>query len=313
MPAQLVRCFRVPQRPMRGRNRKLMLSFDIFIQAVLTGLMNGAVYALVAVGLTLIFGVLHIINFAHGSLLMIAMYGVYFAVTLLGVDPYMTIPFMVVLMFAAGYVLQRYVIGNAGQGRDTNILLITLGVAVILDNVALYFWAADTRQLQLDYMMTVVDVGFALIPITRIIAFFAACVLFVGMWLLIERTDFGRAMRAVAKEPHGARVVGIDVDRVYAQTMGVGTACLGAAAALLLPIFYVNPQIGHAFVLLAFTIVVLGSMGNMVGALVGGLLIGVVESLGGYYFGERIGQIGIFVIFILILTFRPQGLFAARV
>jgi branched-chain amino acid transport system permease protein len=264
-------------------------------------------------GLTLIFGVLHIINFAHGSLLMIAMYAVFFAVTLLGVDPYLTIPFMIVLMYGVGYGLQRFVIGNAGQGRDTNILLITLGAALVLDNLALYLWAADTRQLQLDYMMNVVDVGFALIPVTRIIAFLAACVLFVVMWLLIERTDFGRAMRAVAKQPHGARVVGINVERVYAQTMGVGTACLGAAAALLLPIFYVNPHIGGVFVLLAFTIVVLGSMGNMLGALVGGLLVGLVESLGGFYFGERIGQVGIFVMFILVLTFRPQGLFSARV
>jgi len=290
-----------------------MLSFEILLQSVVTGLMNGAVYALVAMGLTLIFGVLHIINFAHGSMLMIAMYGVFFAVTLLGVDPYVTIPFMMVVMFFAGYGLQRYVIGNAGQGRDTNILLITLGAAMVLDNVALYLWAADTRQLQLDYMMTVVDTGFALIPITRIIAFVAACALFVVMWLIIERTDFGRAMRAVAKEPFGARVIGIDVDGIYARTMGIGTACLGAAAALLLPIFYVNPHIGNVFVLLAFTIVVLGSMGNMVGALVGGLLVGVVESVGGFYFGERLGQVGIFVIFVLILTFRPQGLFSARV
>lgn len=290
-----------------------MLNFEIFLQSVVTGLMNGAVYALVAMGLTLIFGVLHIINFAHGSMLMMAMYGVFFAVTLLGVDPYLTIPFMIVIMYFAGYGLQRYVIGNAGQGRDTNILLITLGAAMVLDNAALYFWAADTRQLQLDYMMTVVDLNFALIPITRIIAFGAACVLFVVMWLVVEKTNFGRAMRAVAKEPFGARVIGIDVDEVYAKTMGLGTAGLGAAAALLLPIFYVNPQIGNVFVLLAFTIVVLGSMGNMVGALVGGLLIGVVESVGGFYLGERLGQVGIFVIFILVLTFRPQGLFSARV
>ncbi|WP_201861567.1 branched-chain amino acid ABC transporter permease [Microvirga soli] len=290
-----------------------MLSLEILLHSVVTGLMNGAVYALVAMGLTLIFGVLHIINFAHGSLLMVAMYGVFFAVTLLGIDPYVTIPFMMALMYFAGYGLQRYVIGNAGQGRDTNILLITLGAAVVMDNLALYLWTGDTRQLQLDYMMTVVDLGFALIPVTRIIAFVAACALFVAMWLVIERTNFGRAMRAVAKEPFGARVVGIDVDRVYAQTMGIGTACLGAAAALLLPIFYVNPQIGNVFVLLAFTIVVLGSMGNIVGALVGGLLVGLVESVGGFFLGDRLGQVGIFVIFILILTFRPQGLFSARV
>ncbi len=289
-----------------------LLNLEILFQAAITGLMNGAVYGLAAMGLTLIFGVLHIINFAHGSMLMIAMYGVYFAVSLLGIDPYLTIPFMMSIMYLMGYGLQRFVIGSAGQGRDTNVLLITLGVAVVLDNLALYFWAADTRQLQLDYMMSVIDIGVALVPVTRIIAFLAACVLCGITWLVLEKTMFGRAMRAVATEPFGARVIGIDVERIHARTMGLGAASLGAAAALLLPIYYVNPHVGSVFVLLAFTIVVLGGMGNVLGAWIGGLLVGVVESVGGFYLGERLGQVGIFVLFILVLLFRPQGLFPAR-
>ena len=290
-----------------------MFDFSIIIQSVITGLMNGAVYALVALGLTLVFGVLHIINFAHGSLLMIAMYGVFFAHQIFGVDPYLTIPAMMVLMFAAGYLLQRFVIVEAGGGRDSNVLLITLGAALVIENLALYLWAADTRQLQLSYTLTVIDVGFALLPITRVIASAAACVIFVALWLLIERTNFGRAMRAVAKEPMGARVVGINVNQIYALTMGVGAASLGAAGALMLPIFYVTPQVGNVFALLAFTIVVLGGMGSTSGALVGGFVIGVIESLGGLFLGESLGQIGVFALFIAILVLRPRGLFGARV
>lgn len=290
-----------------------MFDFSIIIQSVITGLMNGAVYALVALGLTLVFGVLHIINFAHGSLLMIAMYGVFFAHQIFGVDPYLTIPAMMVLMFAAGYLLQRFVIVEAGGGRDSNVLLITLGAALVIENLALYLWAADTRQLQLSYTLTVIDVGFALLPITRVIASAAACVIFVALWLLIERTNFGRAMRAVAKEPMGSRVVGINVNQIYALTMGVGAASLGAAGALMLPIFYVTPQVGNVFALLAFTIVVLGGMGSTSGALVGGFVIGVIESLGGLFLGESLGQIGVFALFIAILVLRPRGLFGARV
>lgn len=290
-----------------------MFDFSIIIQSVITGLMNGAVYALVALGLTLVFGVLHIINFAHGSLLMIAMYGVFFAHQIFGVDPYLTIPAMMMLMFAAGYLLQRFVIVEAGGGRDSNVLLITLGAALVIENLALYLWAADTRQLQLSYTLTVIDVGFALLPITRVIASAAACVIFVALWLLIERTNFGRAMRAVAKEPMGARVVGINVNQIYALTMGVGAASLGAAGALMLPIFYVTPQVGNVFALLAFTIVVLGGMGSTSGALVGGFVIGVIESLGSLFLGESLGQIGVFALFIAILVLRPRGLFGARV
>jgi branched-chain amino acid transport system permease protein len=290
-----------------------MFDFSIVIQSVVTGLMNGAVYALVALGLTLVFGVLHIINFAHGSLLMIAMYGVFFANQMLGIDPYLTIPAMMALMFAAGYLLQRFVIVEAGGGRDFNVLLITLGAALVIENLALYLWAADTRQLQLTYTLSVIDVGFALLPVTRVVASAAACLIFAALWLLIERTNFGRAMRAVAKEPMGARVVGINVNRIYALTMGVGGASLGAAGALMLPIFYVTPQVGNVFALLAFTIVVLGGMGSTTGALVGGFVIGVIESLGGLFLGESLGQIGVFALFIAILVLRPRGLFGSRV
>ena len=289
-----------------------MLELTILTPALINGAMTGAVYALIALGLTLVFGVLHIINFAHGSLLMVAMYGVFFLNRYLGIDPYLAIPVMTAGMFVLGFGLQRSVISKASHGRDEMILLVTLGISLIIENLSLYLWSADTRNLQLSYGFAVVNLGVALVSRTRVIAFIAAIVLCAMLWLLIGRTDLGKAIRAVAKEKQGARVVGIDVDHIYAMSFGIGVACLGAAACLLLPIYYVNPQVGNVFVLVAFTIVVLGGMGSFVGAFVGGIIIGIAESMGGLFLGESLGQIGIFLIFIGILLFRPTGLFGAR-
>jgi branched-chain amino acid transport system permease protein len=284
----------------------------ILIPALLNGLTTGAIYALVALGLTLIYGVLHIINFAHGSLLMVAMYGVFFLHALFGIDPYVALPIMVPLFFIVGYVLQRAVIGPASHGKDENILLVTLGLAIILDNGALFLWTSTTRTVDVPYAFSVVDLGVALIAVPRLVAFFGALAMAALLWLVMARTDTGKAIRAVARERDGARLVGIQVEHIFAVSFGIGTACLAAAACLLLPTFYVTPQVGYTFVLIAFTTVVLGGMGSFPGALLGGLILGVVEALGGLFFGESLGEIGIYAIFILILLFRPAGLFGAR-
>jgi branched-chain amino acid transport system permease protein len=289
-----------------------MFEFGILFPAVLNGLTTGAVYALVALGLTLIYGVLHIINFAHGAALMMALYGVYFLKASLGLDPYLALPIMVPVMFAAGYLLQRGIVNRASHGKDENILLVTLGLAIVLENLALLLFKSDTRTIDTPYSLATVTIGPAMIAVPKLAAFAGALVA-AGLLLWIVRgTDLGRAIRAVAREKQGARLVGIDVDHVYAMSFGIGLACLGAAACFLLPAYYVNPLVGNGFVLVAFTIVVLGGMGSFAGALAGGLLIGVVESLGGLWFGESLGQVGIFVLFIAVLLFRPQGLFGAK-
>ncbi len=286
-----------------------MYDFAIVFPSVLNGLTTGAVYALVALGLTLIYGVLHIINFAHGSLLMLALYGVFFLHAGLGVDPYLALPILVPAMFVVGYVLQRGVIGKASHGKDENILLVTLGLSIVIENLALFFWKSDTRTIDTPYTFEVIEVAGAFLPLPKAVAFVGALIAATVLWLFMTRTDLGKAIRAVAKERQGARLVGINVDHVFAMSFGIGIACLGAAACLLLPTYYVSPQVGHGFVLIAFTIVVLGGMGSFFGALLGGFIIGIVEALGGLYLGESLGQIGIFVIFILILLFRPTGLF----
>jgi branched-chain amino acid transport system permease protein len=185
-------------------------------------------------------------------------------------------------------------------------------LSIVLENLALMLFKSDTRTIETAYTLTTVQIGPAFIALPKLVAFAGALVTSALLLWVVTRTDLGRAIRAVAKEKHGAKLMGIDVDHVYAMCFGIGLACLGAAACFLLPAYYVNPQVGSGFVLVAFTIVVLGGMGSFAGALVGGLLIGVVESLGGLYLGESLGQIGIFVIFIAVLLFRPQGLFGAK-
>jgi len=291
-----------------------MYDFPILFSSFVNGLMLGGIYALVALGLTLIYGVLHIINFAHGSLLMIAMYGVLLLLRHVGIDPYAALPIMIPVMFVFGYGLYKGVVGPMSHGEDANILLVTLGMAVVLDNLALFLFTGDTHQIERPYTYEMVEIGPewagpALVALPKLISFLASLAVCAALWLLIERTDLGKAIRAVAKERQGARLVGIDVEHIFAVSYAIGVASLGAAACLLLPTFYVSPQVGNVFVIIAFTIVVLGGMGSFVGALVGGLIIGVTEALGGLFLGEALGQIGISLIFILILLLRPTGLF----
>lgn len=285
-----------------------MFDGPILLASALHGLTTGAIYALVALGLSLVYGVLHIINFAHGSLLMAALYGVYFLKTQLGLDPYLALPLLVPLAGLVGYGLHRWVIAPASGGRDENVLLVTLGLALILENLALATFRSDTRTIETAYAFTMVAVGPALIPLPKLVALVGSLAATLALWAVIQRTDLGRAIRALAREREAARLVGINVGHAFALAFAIGTAMLGAAACLLLPTYYVSPQVGHGFVLVAFTVVVLGGMGSFWGAFYGGLAIGVVESLGSLALGESLGQLTIFAIFIAVLLFRPQGL-----
>jgi branched-chain amino acid transport system permease protein len=288
------------------------VDLTILAAAAINGLLMGGIYTLVASGLTLIYGVLHIINFAHGSMLMLAMFAVYFLLTKAGIDPYLALIVMVPGMYVLGYLLYRHMIGKLSLGRDENILLITLGLSILLENLALLFFKGDSRTISLAYSDKMIELGPLLLGVPKVVSFVAAMVLCGLLGLFITRTDTGKAIRAVAKERMGARLVGIDVDKVFAISFGVGLATLGAAACLLMPIFYVSPSSGHVFVIVAFTVVVLGGMGSFLGAVVGGLIVGLTESFGGLFLGESLGQIGISLIFILILLFRPSGLFGDK-
>lgn len=289
-----------------------MLQTEILLSALANGLMTGAVYALIALGLTLVYGVLHIINFAHGATLTAAMFAVFVLHSVFRIDPYIAVFILTPLFFGLGYAVQRFVINPASHGSDSNILLVTLGLSIIIENALLAGFRSDTRSIDVPYGFSVIEVGNLFLSTPRVVAFFASFAVAGVLGLMLLRTDTGKAIRAVAKEKTGAALSGINVEHIYAVTFGLGAACLAIAACLLMPTFLVNPRIGNAFVLVAFTIVVLGGMGSIGGALVGGLIIGVVESLSGLYLGESLGQVGIFLIFILVLLFRPTGLFGAK-
>lgn len=287
-----------------------MLAPDIVAAAIVNGLTTGAVYALVAVGLTLVYGVLHIINFAHGAILGAAMFAAYVAFQL-GVDPYVAMVPLAAVFYVLGYGVQKLIIGPASHGEDRNVLLVTLGLSIAIENLLLAFFSSDTRTIDTAYGFSTLDLGFVFLSVPKAVGFGVACLTSLALWALLALTDTGKAIRAVAKERMGSALVGIDPAHIFAVTFGLSAACLAIAACLLLPIFYVNPRVGEAYVLIAFTIVVLGGMGSVPGALLGGLGVGVVESLSGLYFGDSLGQLGVYLIFILVLLFRPTGLFGA--
>jgi branched-chain amino acid transport system permease protein len=285
---------------------------SILLPAIVNGVLNGALYALIALGLTLVYGVLHIINFAHGTLLTAALFAAFFMHQMLGLDPYLALFILAPAFFVIGYGLQRFIIGPASHGNDGNILLVTLGLAVVIENALLFAFRADTRTIDVAYGFAVVPIAGMFISVPRLVGFAAAVAVALLLWFVLSLTDTGKAIRAVAKEKLGAQLSGIDVAHIYAVTFGLGTACVAIAACLLIPTYYVNPHVGNAFVLIAFTTVVLGGMGSIPGAMLGGLFVGLVESLCGLYLGESLGQIGIFLMFILVLLLRPNGFLGAR-
>jgi len=283
---------------------------SLIAAAVVNGLTTGAVYALIALGLTLVYGVLHIINFAHGAILGAAMFAAYFAYQA-GVDPYVAALPLAVVFFGLGYAVQRLVVGPASHGEDRNFLLVTLGLSIIIENLLLAAFSSDTRTIDTPYGFSTLEFAGLFLSLPKLIAFVVSCLVGAALWALLAATDTGKAIRAVAKERMGAALVGIDAAHIFAVTFGLSAACLAVAACLLLPIYYVNPRVGETYVLVAFTVVVLGGMGSIPGAMLGGLLIGVVESLSGLFFGDSLGQLGVYLIFIIVLLVRPGGIFGA--
>ena len=287
-----------------------MFAPDILAAAAVNGAMTGAVYALIAVGLTLVYGVLHIINFAHGAILGAAMFAAYFAFQA-GVDPYFAMIPLAALFFALGYALQRFVIGPASHGEERNVILVTLGLSIVIENLLLAAFSSDTRSIDTPYGFATLAAGGLFVSLPKAVALAVSAAVGLGLWALLKLTFTGKAIRAVAKERMGAALAGVDPPHIFAVTFGLGAACLAIAACLLLPVYYVNPRVGETYVLIAFTVVVLGGMGSIPGAMLGGLLIGVVESLSGLFFGDSLGQLGVYLIFILVLLLRPRGLFGA--
>lgn len=279
------------------------------IQLIINGLLLGGIYALISIGLTLIFGVVEIINFAHGEFLMLSMYSSYWLFQLYGVDPYVSMIIVLPAFFVIGWAVQRIIIQPIINAPPLNQIFATVGVSLVLQNAALFFWKADYRTVRTAYSGLSLKTAGLMISFPRLVAFFLALALIALLLTFLKRTYTGKAIRAIAQERRAAMLMGIDINRMYKVAFGIGIACVGAAGAMLIPIYYTFPTVGGLFVLIAFVVVILGGYNSLTGALVGGLIIGVVEAFSGFFLSPHLKEAVYFVIFILILLFRPTGLF----
>jgi branched-chain amino acid transport system permease protein len=280
-----------------------------FLQLTINGLLQGGIYSLISIGLTLIFGVTRIVNFAHGEFLMLAMYATFFLFHFVGVDPYLSILIVTPLLFVLGICSERLVIHPILNAPSFMQIFATVGLSIALQNAALFFWSADYRSVKTTYAGMMVPAGEFLISFARLMAFLAAIVISYGVFLYLKKTYTGKAIRAVAQNRTAATLMGINIRQIYLFTFGLGTALVGIAGALLMPIYYVFPTVGGLFVLTAFVVVVLGGLGNMTGAFIGGLVIGLVESYSGFYGATQLKEAVYFVIFILVLLLKPSGFY----
>ncbi len=288
------------------------MTSGLLLQAVISGLLLGGVYGLVASGLTLIFGVLRIINFAHGALMMLAMYTTYWLFALAGIDPYLSIVVTAPLFFVVGVVIQRLVIEPNRAAAEHNQLMLTLGLALLFENLALVAWQADFRTVRVGYAGLSFEIGEALVEVPKLIACAGAVVMALALFAFLKATDVGKAIRSLAEEPEGAMLVGIDVGRIRSVAFGIGSASVAVAGALVTPFFYVAPDVAESFNIMAFVVVVLGGMGNFLGALLSGFIVGLAESLGAAVLPGSLKQFVVFLIFVAVLLFRPAGVFGGR-
>lgn len=282
---------------------------EIALQSLVSGLLTGSLYAMMAVGLTIIFGVMRIINLAHGDMVMLGMFGAFWAHSLWGVDPFVSGLLWVPLLFLGGMLVYRFLLAPIIPGGELNTLLYTAGLSLLIANLALFLWTGDYRTVNLPYALEPLRPFGISVPIPIAIAFGLAALITAALYVFLLRTDLGRAVRATSQSPEAAALMGIDVGRISMITFGLGTALAGAAGVLLVPSLYLYPTVGEILIVKSFVIVVLGGLGSVPGAIAGGLLLGVVESFGAVYVSVAYKDTIGFVIFLLVLLFRPQGLF----
>jgi branched-chain amino acid transport system permease protein len=285
---------------------------DIIFEALVAGVLLGGVYGLIALGLNVIYGVLDIINFAHGAMMMVGMYLTFWLHALLGVDPYLSILITGPALFALGAVVYLFLLDPLRGKALQNQFLVTLGLSLVLTNAAQVIFSPDFRVLQTSYAQDVVNVGPAFVPLTRIFTFMTALAATAMLLVVFRATRIGQAIRAVSQQQTGSSLCGIDVRRVYMIAFGLGSACVGVAGAAVTPFFYTSPTVGDSFNIASFVVVVLGGLGSMLGSLLGGLILGVTVSLGAALLPGSFKEVLMFAIFLGVLLFRPAGLLGHR-
>ena len=281
---------------------------NTFFQSLISGILVGGVYALIGIGLTIIFGVMRVINFAHGDLLMLGMYLTWFVFMKLGLDPYASLIITMPLLFLWGALLQKVVINRVLGALPQNQILLTIGLGLIMSNTVMLIFTSDYQILTTSYSSSSFSLAGISISLPLLYSFLVTAGITGALFWFLQTTDTGQAIRATAQDRDAAQLMGINVKRMSVLAFGLGTALAGTAGALLAPSYYIFPQVGGPFTLKAFVVVVLGGMGSVVGATLGGVLIGVTESLSAVYVASGLKELVVYVLFLLILLFRPAGL-----
>ncbi|HTO51290.1 MAG TPA: branched-chain amino acid ABC transporter permease [Burkholderiales bacterium] len=278
------------------------------LNVLVVGILLGGIYGLVSIGLNLIFGVIRVVNFAHGELVMLGMYGAFLAYSLLGLDPYLSIVLVLPALFVFGLIIQRLVIQPL-QSESMMQMFATFALLTILQNVVLAITRGEGYSVPTKIASLGVEVGEIRVTATRLIILVAVTVIAVALHFFLQRTLIGKSIRAVTQDRQAARLMGINVERTFMVTFGIGAALAGLAGALIAPIYTLSPGIGGNFILAAFAVVVLGGLGSVAGAYFGGMIVGIVEAFAGYYIDPELKQAIWFLIFLAVLVVRPTGLF----
>ncbi|MFT4101031.1 MAG: branched-chain amino acid ABC transporter permease [Burkholderiaceae bacterium] len=282
-----------------------------FVQAIVDGLLIGGVYAVISIGLTLVYGVMGIINFAQAEFLMIGMFTAWFAWALLGFDPVLAAPLSFAVAFVIGWFVQGQLIARVLKAPSVAQIFLTVGLLIVIENGALLAFGSQFRSVTTSYQTMALPLGTLIVSVPYLIAFGMSLVCGVALWWFMRASWFGRAMRATAQNPTAAQLMGIDSALMYriAFALGVGLTAFGGA--VILPYVTVFPGIGGQYVVLMFTVVVLGGLGSVAGAVVGGLAVGVIQALSALFFPIQLQNLVLFLVFILVLAVRPQGLVGA--
>ena len=280
----------------------------LFLQSLISGILIGGVYALIGIGLTIIFGVMRVINFAHGDIMMVGMYMTYFLFTLFGIDPFISVLITIPLMFVFGAILQKLFINRILGALPQNQILLTIGLGLIMSNSMMLAFTSDYKILTTSYSSSSYRLAGLSVSKPLAISFLITVVITAALYRFLMKTDTGQAIRATAQDREAAQLMGINVKWMSILAFGIGASMAGTAGALISPTYYIFPQVGSAFTLKAFVITVLGGMGSIVGATLGGVIIGVVESMGAAYISSDWKDVVVFAIFLLVLLVKPSGL-----
>lgn len=288
-----------------------MVDFGPLPQLIVSGILAGLVFALIAMGLTVIFGVMDVVNFAHGEFLMVAMYAT-FGLGIIGMQPILALPFVAVAMFVFGAIIYRIFVRRLLEGPPEATIFGTFGLLVLLQGLAQYLLTSDLRSVNNIWFTGAYHVGAVNIGQADLAESAGAFAVAILLYVFIEYTETGRAMRATSEDRVAASLMGVDVQRMNLIAWGIGSACVGAAGALLMLTYQVYPRVGAEFALTAFVVVALGGFGSIQGAFVGALLVGLVEVLGGFYLSPAIKLIPVYLLYLIVVLLRPQGLLGRR-